>query len=97
MGLTNADSMAAGSFIVADLVDRDVLRLRIGTRQGQAPEGALPVSLPLRPATALHSKGAVTMDGGWVVHTGDSVSILSITAPDGSEVFCLAKNPISVN
>ena len=35
MGLTNADSMAAGSFIVADLVDRDVLRLRIGTRQGQ--------------------------------------------------------------
>ena len=97
MGLTNADSMAAGSFIVADLVDRDVLRLRIGTRQGQAPEGALPVSLPLRPATALHSKGAVTMDGGWVVHTGDSVSILSITAPDGSEVFCLAKNPISVS
>ena len=95
MDLKNPDSKVAGSLIVADLVDRDVLRLRIGSHHGHAADGALPVSLPLRPATELSSQGAVTMEGGWIVRTGDSVSMLTITAPDGSEVFRLAEHPIS--
>ena len=96
MHSTNPENKAAGSFVSAELVDQDVLRLRIGANLGDAADGALPVSLPVRPPTALPNRGEVTLDGGWIVRTDAFDSKLIITAPDGNEVFRLAASPIEV-